>query len=198
MFNITYIYFLSLILNIVFFIFIYNLLKDFREYSFNHSRHKNAKNNKSRFFIYLRYLTFIITITNLVFIGTISIHEFGHFISSKYFDCKYSKIVFERDMPYTETLCLDSSSKAFFLISGIIFPFLIAGILYLVGGLFIRDISILIIGFNLIASYKDLRDLEISDNMILMVVIFGILFLFLGILLLAKSRVEKTDFFIHR
>ncbi|MBR9704690.1 hypothetical protein GOV12_04710 [Candidatus Pacearchaeota archaeon] len=170
------------------------MVKGFETHNFSNKGLKKFK-SKSLFFQYLRYLVFIITITNLVFIGTVAIHEFGHFITSKYYDCETSKIIYEEDMPYTEALCKDSKNQIIFLLSGVLFPIVLAILLFGIGGIFIRDISILIFGFNLIASFRDFRELGLSDNIVVMLLIGGVILLFIGIVLLAKSRVEEYSIF---
>ncbi len=69
-------------------------------------------------------------------------------------------------------------------------PAVIAVLLLIVGGIFIKDMAILIIGFNLIFSYRDFIELGISENIVMTSVIFGTLFIIGGIMMLAKSRTE--------
>ncbi|MFA5857118.1 MAG: hypothetical protein WC867_07175 [Candidatus Pacearchaeota archaeon] len=181
------IFLFSIFSNILFLLFIYNFIKilDKCPVVYHDSRYKK----KHYIFIFLRYLTFVITITNLVFIGTLAVHEFGHFSVAKLYGCEYSKIIYESDMPYTETFCkMDSKNNLLF--GGIFLPFLIGFILFIVGGLVIRDISLLIIGFNLIVSTKDFIELGLTENIILISIIAGVLFLITGIVMLAKSRTE--------
>ena len=51
--------------------------------------------------------------------------------------------------------------------------------------------SFLMIGFNLITSNKDFADLGISDNFIMLSLFIGAMFLIIGIIMFAKSRMEE-------
>lgn len=182
--------FFNLILEIVFFALIYLFFKDI---SLNPptSYAKFKFKEKSYFSNLIEHLVFIIVITNLVFIGTLGIHEIGHFSVAKIYGCQAEKIVYEQGYLHTEVLCKDDSNNLFVLLGGILLPFLIAIILFFIGGRFMRDISFLIMGFNLLASSRDFSDLHISDNLIIIPVFFGVLFLIAGIIILAKSKVEN-------
>jgi len=187
MFDLGEIYFFSMILNIVFLILIYYFFWDLERYPLIHMEYHKRE---SYIFNFIRYFVFIVLITNLVFIGTLSVHEFGHFAVSKFYDCHYSKIVFEKDFPHTEGLCLQSSDKNIFILGGILLPILIAVLLFIIGGIFVRDIAVLIIGFNLIFSYRDLIDMKVSENLIMASVVVGVILVTMGIMMLAKSRTE--------
>lgn len=194
LFNIGNLYIYSIISNLIFLYIIYLMVNFFKKFKFFKREHYDFK-SESKLFLYFRYFIFIITITNLVFISTIAIHEFGHFVASKYYGCEGTKIIYEDNMPYTETLCKDSENRIIFLLAGILFPIMLGIFLFIIGGIIIRDISVLIIGFNLIASYRDFIELGLTDNVILMLSMFGILLLFLGIILLARSRIEEYGLF---
>jgi hypothetical protein len=73
-------------------------------------------------------------------------------------------------------------------------PILIAILLYFAGGTFIRELSLLIIGFDFIISYQDLLDLGISKNLSIFLSIIGGILILLAIGLLAKSRTSEEEF----
>jgi hypothetical protein len=152
---------------------------------------KNPEKKENYFLTFVKYFIFIIILTNFVFIGTIGIHEFGHFSVSKLYDCEYRHIVIQEQTAFTELLCQNLPTNFYVLLGGILLPFFVAFLLFISGGKFIKEIAILMTGFNLLASYKDLSDLGLSDNIILTSIILGILTLILGIALLAKSKTEE-------
>ncbi|MCF7910307.1 hypothetical protein K9L16_01390 [Candidatus Pacearchaeota archaeon] len=181
--------FYNIFIEIVFFVLIYLFFKDIAlnppaKYT------KFKFKEKSYFSNLIEHLVFIIVITNLVFIGTLGVHEIGHFSVAKIYGCQAEKIVYEEGYLHTEVLCKDNSNNLFVLLGGILLPFFIAIILFFVGGRFMRDMSFLIIGFNLLASSRDFSDLHLSDNLIIIPLFFGVLFLITGIIILAKSKVE--------
>lgn len=142
----------------------------------------------------IRHFIFILILTNFVFIATIAVHEFGHFMVAEFYNCEYTRIVYESNFPYTEALCSNISNSSLVTFGGIFLPFLISLFLFIVGGKFIKEISLLISGFNLIASSRDFLDFGFSENIVLGCIILGILFLIFGVLLLAKARTEDYIF----
>lgn len=191
LFGIGSLFIFSLFSNIVFSALMFNLIRDLTKYPLLLGRYSKKYERKSYFLSFLRYFVFILILTNFVFIATITIHEFGHFTISKFYDCQYRKIVYEENFPRTEILCRDLPNSILVLLGGILLPFLIAIPLFIIGGKFIKDISLLIAGFNLVSSNRDFVELGVSDNLIVVSIIFGVLFLIIGIIMLAKSRTEE-------
>jgi hypothetical protein len=140
---------------------------------------------------FFRYFTFIIVLTNLVFIGTVGMHEAGHFFIAKSYSCNYERIVYEGLLPHTEVLCSGDASRIAALVGGIGLPLVIALAIYLIGGKFLKDLAMLILGFNLIISARDLSDLGLSQNIIISVAFFGLISIIIGVVMLAKSRIEE-------
>ena len=183
-------YLFSLFSNIVFFFLMISFLKDLKKHPPLHREYFKYRKN-SVFLAFLRYFIFILILTNFVFIASIAIHEFGHFTVAKFYNCEYNKIVYDDSFPHTETLCKDLENNSLVVLGGVLLPFFISGILFIIGGKFIRDISLLITGFNLIASNRDLLEMGFSDNLIMAAVVLGIILLIAGISMLARSRTEE-------
>ena len=173
-----------------FLFFIYILTKQIKGNPLNLKKRVEDK-KESSILHFIKYFIFIIVITNFIFIGTIGIHEFGHLGVSKFYDCNYRKIVYEEGVPHTEVLCGDLTNNLWVILGGVLSPILVAAILFLIGGRLIKDLSFLVLGFNLMASYQDIIDLNISQNLSIFVVALGLTFVIIGIALLARTRVEK-------
>ena len=105
-------------------------------------------------FDFVKYFVFIFILVNFVFISTVVVHELGHFGSARFFDCSYSRIVYESGLPHTELLCGsdDSFNHAMTVIIGILTPIVISFFFFFSGGTFMRELGILIIGFGLMLS----------------------------------------------
>jgi hypothetical protein len=187
LFKIGEIFFYGFFSNFFFLVLMYYFIKDLKKYHIHQNREKKRKN---KYFAFFRYLVFIIALTSFIFIGTMGIHEFGHFLISKYYGCEQTKIIFEKDFPYTESLCKYTNINNWLLLGGVLIPFLVAIFLFIIGGNFLKEMSLLITGFNLIISNNDLVELGVSDNLILLSIIFGVLFVITGIIILAKSITE--------
>ena len=152
---------------------------------------------ESNFIIdFLKYFLFIVLLTNFIFVSTVTIHELGHFGTSKFLDCSYSKIVYDGALPHTEILCQnqDSVSQVIAILGGVIFPFFIAFIFFFVGGKFMKEIGLLLIGFGLTISYMDFLSLGLSEAVSLFFSLLGILIIIFSIGLLVSSRVEEKEF----
>jgi len=178
----------SLISGIIFLIFLYVFLEELRRNPAERSKIlKNKK--KSYILLFFKSFFFIIVIANLVFIGTVGTHELGHFALSKIYECESAKIIYEGGSPYTEALCKSPLSQKILLLGGFL-PFLISAPLFIFGGKFMKHISILISGFNLVILYEDLEGLGLSNNLIMFFILIGIIILITGIMLLTKYSVE--------
>jgi len=191
LFGVGDVFIFSIILNLVFLFFIIKFLKDLQKYPIIPVTYGKYK-KKSYLITFLRYFIFILVLVNFIFIGTVTIHEFGHFGVSKFYDCDYQRIVFEENLPHTEILCRDLPNPTLVLLGGFFLPFIIALILFIVGGRFLKDMALLVAGFNFLISKRDFLDLGISENLILGSIIIGVLFLILGVVLLARSRTEES------
>ncbi|NCN86660.1 hypothetical protein GW932_02410 [archaeon] len=177
---------------VLFFSLIYFFIEDLRKYSI---LPKSEVKERGYFLSLISHLVFIITLTNFVFIGTIGIHESGHLLTSKFFDCDYGKIVYEGNLFHTETLCRDPSATPFVSLGGILLPLLVAVILLLLKGKFLKEVALLILGFNLISVSRDLQLLEMSKSISFSSSFIGIIFLIFGIFLLAKSKIDDSLYF---
>ncbi len=187
---------MSLVSNLFFFLFIFFFLMDVRNISLSDSDKKIKYRKSNYLFDFMRYFIFIVILTNFVFIGTLAIHEAGHFFMSKFNpNCELEKIVYEGDLPRTEILC-DGSPEYMNLIifGGILLPILVALLLFFGGGTFMKEISFLIAGFNILISYRDFVDLGFSSSISIFFSMFGAGIIILAILLLAKSRTTEEEF----
>jgi len=191
LFRIGEVFVFSLFSNLFFLILSVIFLKDIRTYP---KSGKKTDKLVSPFLVFLRYFVFLIVLTNFVFIATMALHEFGHLTVARLYNCNYSRIIYESDLR-TEFLCSEIPNNLIVILGGVLFPFLIAGFLLLLGGKFIREISLLMIGFNLIACNKDFLEIGFSGNIVMLALIAGVFFLVAGAVFLVKSRLEEQDYF---
>lgn len=141
---------------------------------------------------FLKHLVFIVILTNFIFIGTISIHEFGHLVASSQSDCEETKIIYElKGLPHTEVNCKNTEDKNFWILGGVLLPLIIAIFFLFCGGKFIKELALQIVGFNLIISYLDFISLGFSETIATFILILGIAIIALSLALLAKSRIEN-------
>ncbi len=140
---------------------------------------------------FLKHFVFIIIITNFVFVGTVSVHEFGHLVASSQSGCEEVKIIYELNgLPHTEVNCDDINQKNKWTLGGILLPFIVALLLFLSGGKFIKELALQIAGFNLIISYLDIASLNLSEAITVTSLIAGVTLTIFSLALLVRSRVE--------
>jgi hypothetical protein len=151
---------------------------------------RSYKFHKHYFVSLVRYFVFIAVLTNLLFLSTIVMHEFGHFAIGKVFGCGSKSIVYEIGLPHTQMVCKSDSAGHFALIGGSLLPFFAFVFLFIIGGKFMRDISFLFLGFGLLVSYQDLLDIGFSRNLSFGLSLLGLVFATIGVIMLAKTRVE--------
>lgn len=143
---------------------------------------------KPYFMIMLGHIVFVIVFINFVLIGTVVIHEFGHYGVAKLLGCESGKIIYENGLFYTEFLCEETSNTLYTTLGGILLPFLIALSLFFIGSKFVNETSILIAGFNLIAISRDIQSIGLSENISTLSTISGFILSIIGIIMLTKTK----------
>jgi hypothetical protein len=187
-FNLENLFLFSFLSGILLFVFIVYFVYDLRKFAVLPFR--SNRRGRSYFLRLLGHLIFVITIVNFVFIGTIGVHEFGHFSVSKIYGCEYGKIIYDGDLFHTEVLCSLDSVKIPVLLGGVLFPIFIALCLFFIGGSFLKEIALIMFGFNMVSVSKDLLDLSVSQNFVFVSIFIGVVFLVYGIFILARSKID--------
>jgi hypothetical protein len=181
----------SFISSILFLLFVYFFLKDVGSFPLKHQS-KIKFHGDHGVFLFLKYFVFMIVLINLVLITTVSVHEFGHIAASRFYGCEARTIVYEEgSYPYSEILCNDTSGNIFIALAGPALPLLVAILLFIIGGRYIRPIALLVLGFDLMASYRDLGGVGLSENLVVVTTVLGITCLLLGVALLARARMQE-------
>ena len=181
---------LTIISTILFLVFINHFLKFLKFNSWRYLHHIK-QSSESPLIHFLKHFIFIVIITNFMFIGTISIHEFGHLVTSSQSNCQETKIIYElKGFPHTEIKCNDITRQNQWILGGILLPFIIAALLFLGGGKFIKELSAQMVGFNLMISYLDIISLGFSKTIATFSLISGVALSIFSLALLARSRIE--------
>lgn len=179
-----------LIINIVFFLFIYYFYKDLFEMP--HKDEKLQIKEKNKLLLFIKYFAFIIVFVNLILISTIGVHELSHVLAARYYGCESRAIFYqEGQYPYSEISCDNTVGKTFITLAGPALPLLIGLLMFLLNFKFMRASAFLIIGLNLIASSRDYVDLSFSKTAVIAFIIAGLVFVLLGILFLAREGFEE-------
>ncbi|MBW6442808.1 M50 family metallopeptidase [Patescibacteria group bacterium] len=142
---------------------------------------------------FFKIFIFVVLISGFIFISTVGLHEFGHVLSAKYYNCEYKTILFEEDSyPYTEIFCPNSEFKKFIIWAGPLLPSLLAISLFIIGGKFIREIALMMLGFNLLTTYKDLLDLGFSPYLRIGTIVLGLILIAIGLIFLNHERFKLS------
>jgi len=180
---------ISLIQNAIFIVFLFIFIRELKK-SPPVILHKPQK-EESYLVSFIKYFVFVVVLANFIFLGTIAIHELGHFAVSKFYNCEYRGIIYQENLPHTELLCENHGNNTFLLLGGFLLPFIISLFMFIIQGKFIKEVATLVLGFTLIISYSDFVQLGLSGNIAFILLLTGIFFVVLGIALLAKLRIEE-------
>ncbi|MFH1801972.1 MAG: hypothetical protein ABH864_00810 [archaeon] len=195
-FQIGDIFVYGLVSSIIFLVFVYLFLKDILKYPLKAHGPINFEKS-SGIVLFMKYFIFMVVLTNLVLVATVSFHEFSHVLVSRYYGCESRTIAYEDGgYPYSEIVCSSLENKLPITLAGPLGPIIVAALLFFVGGRYIKPISFLVIGFNLLAGYRDFQEIGLSMNLILGISILGIVSLFFGVVFLAKSRMQDYKEFV--
>jgi hypothetical protein len=172
------------IINLLFLLVAYYLSHHFPDYS---AFPGTSAKDKPFFLMFLKYMIFIIAFTNIVLISTLSLHEFGHVLTARYYNCDARAIFFEKGLyPYSEINCGNVSGDVLIALAGLVLPIAIALLLFFIDNSIVRATALLVAGFNLIAGYKDFKEVNLSASIILVFTLFGVLLLLFGLIFLAR------------
>jgi hypothetical protein len=175
--------YLLILSNILFLFFVLTFTTD-------SSKKEHFSDNTENFiFKFAKSFLFVIILANFTFIGTLSIHELGHFAAAKISPCSGEKIVFDGGFLHTEVVC-NGENNLLLLLAGPLIPAILGIFLITLGGRFVKEVSLLMIGFNFLASFKDLLDLGLSETVVISISLFGFIIICFGIFFLAKFRLE--------
>ncbi len=115
--------------------------------------------------VFLRYVFYTVSITGLMLVSTVSIHELGHALTSKYYNCEHSRIVFDLEsFPHTEIACSNESVSGIITLAGVLATCLIAGFLLLTGEEFSMKLGRLMFSYGFLIGYQDFIDLGLNAN----------------------------------
>lgn len=147
---------------------------------------KYIKKNKEHYTIaFARYILYIISISVLMFVATIAIHESGHAISALYYGCEHSTIKFDfQNAPHTEIACTNSTyaNIAIITLSGLIFTLFASIMLYLTDHTFSKRLAELMAGLGFLLMFNDFRDIGLSINIIILVSLLALVVVVLAII----------------
>ncbi len=183
-------YILFFIISLAFLaVFLFFFLKDVGLFFSNGIHHP-----ESNYMSFLGHLFFVILIINLLFVGTIALHEFGHYSVSKLYNCEYRQIVYSGESFYTDIFCENIDDNLWIILGGILLPYIVAVILFLVPGRFLFDLGLLIAGFNSISVSRDFREMGLSFNLVFVSIFAGIVLTVYGISKIIKSRIDLESY----
>ncbi len=144
----------------------------------------------------VRFFIFVSVIMAFMLISTISVHEMGHAMAGRYYQCRNVKsVVYDiKDSPHTEMSCEAGNfkSKTIIVLAGTILPLLLALILFFTDGELMKNIAFIISGYALILAYNDISVIYPSTFAGLSLTLVGILLLVAGIIKIG-IEIAKMD-----
>ena len=197
-FNFDYVSLPWFIPGIFMFLVLYFIFKDVKELKIL----KDIKPKSRKNFIlgsaevYIKFMIFIVSISSFIFISTISVHELGHVMVAKFYECEHTKAVIYGIMgaAHTEIQCSSYYNNTLLTLSGLFSTLAISLIFFLTGGGFTKRLSFLILGFSLLIMYGDLRDLHMSSNIIVAVIFLSLIIVTLSVLYISRHYLKNQHF----
>lgn len=143
--------------------------------------------------LFIKFIIFILSFTSFIFLSTVSVHEIGHSLASRYYGCEETQaIIYEPgSSAHTETKCKGYFNENIITLSGILFPLFLALLFIFTGNKFISLSSYMIFGFALLISAQDLRDLGTSESITIIIIFASVILLFYSIIRISISYVQQ-------
>jgi hypothetical protein len=133
--------------------------------------------------LFLRYMLYIMGVAAITLISTVSVHELGHAITASYYGCDPARIVYDlHNAPYTEIGCIGAEAPLFIItIAGLFLVIVAVAVFFLAEGKFTTRLAELMLGFGFLISYSDLKELGISENILVLIVLLSLLIILAAI-----------------
>ena len=152
------------------------------------SRAKAAKASTQVFlpFLFLRYSVFVVGMCGFVFFSTVSIHELGHTLAAQLYGCNAKTVIYgNAENPHTEFECSKKYSIELITVAGVLIPIFVAIAFMFTKEALIVRMAYMIMGFNLFISYRDLKELYLSDSAILIIISLSVITIVFSIIRLS-------------
>ncbi|GEM_PF-6636609 len=160
-----------------------------------------ARKNVSLPLLFARYSVFVIGICAFIFLSTISIHELGHTLAAQMSGCQAKTIIYANaENPHTEFICLGNYSNELITVAGILLPIIVAVLFMLTKEPLIIKMAYLIMGFNLFISFRDLKELYVSESAIFLIISLSVITILFAIIRLSVYYLyqQASFYFFHK
>jgi hypothetical protein len=127
--------------------------------------------------LFVKYMLYIMGVASITLISTVSVHELGHAITASYYGCDPARIVYDlHKAPYTEIGCTAAETPIFIItLAGMLLVLVAVAVFFLAEGRFTTRLAELMLGFGFLISYSDLKELGISQNILLLIMMMSLL-----------------------
>lgn len=187
-------WFIPNILMYLVFLFIYLDVKNLGIIKKENHHKKKKFINLAYAAVFVRFLVYMISISAFIFVSTISIHELGHALVAQYYGCgEFKAVIYDIIAPHTEIRCDTYYNNITLTMAGVAATLLVGLVFILTGGEFIRGISYLLFGFGLLVSYGDLIDLEISKNIISVVLLASAILIIMAVVKISVYQLRRQN-----
>ncbi|HLC49898.1 MAG TPA: hypothetical protein VJI97_00550 [Candidatus Nanoarchaeia archaeon] len=143
-----------------------------------------------------KFLFFIGMMGSFVFISTIAVHELGHALTAQYYGCQQFKaVIYDIVSPHTEISCSAAYNNIAITLAGFAATLAVGLIFMATGSGLARGMSYLIIGFGILASYGDLTDINVSKNLVTLLMLLGLIISILAVASISFFYLGQPDMF---
>ncbi len=113
---------------------------------------------------FIRFILFIFLGTSFIIMGTITLHEIGHSLAARYYQCPGNTIIFEQgQFPHTKISCHESASMQVIILSGILATSIFSLLLFFSMGGAVKYVGMAIFAVGLVSANRDLTMLSVPQ-----------------------------------
>lgn len=143
--------------------------------------------------LFIKYILYVFALIGFMLISTVAIHESGHGIAAKLLGCSYAKIVLYDfvSTPHTEILCPAGYNSFMITMAGLLITSIIAAIFWFTEPKF-SHISSLMFSIGLLITYKDFKDLGLSETILVILQIIAVILVVVSIARVAVAYLNTS------
>jgi hypothetical protein len=135
---------------------------------------------------------FIVGLGVFLMLGTLGVHELGHSLAAKSFNCAHST-EFGIGQAVTHVECKSNAGETFIILGGFILTLIISLLMYFLGNDFARRMSYLLIAFSLLAAIDDFAVMHMPKSLLMTSVFVSTLLIGYGIVLIVRNYEHEYE-----
>ncbi|MEM2121284.1 MAG: hypothetical protein QXU20_01320 [Candidatus Woesearchaeota archaeon] len=153
-----------------------------------------ASQKKTSFTIFvLKYAIFITALLFFSFLSTIAVHEIGHALVAKFYNCEAESVIYSKGLtPYTEITCLNNNKPPLLVLAGLFFTIFFSVALMLFGTELMVYLGYILLGISFLIAHSDLGFLGMPNSILITINIFSFFVITIGMFKISEVYIELS------